>query len=158
MCIRDRPEAAVGVGFGPACNQGARAGQADFILFLNPDTVLHDDTLIGAVAALEADSRNAVVGIRLQEPSGTTQRSCARFPTLTSLLMRSTGLDRMPGLAPFGYPMREWDHAESRDVDHVIGAFYLVRRDVFEQVQGFDERFFVSVSYTHLTLPTSFLV
>jgi GT2 family glycosyltransferase len=39
--------------------------------------------------------------------------------------------------------MTEWDHAESREVDHVIGAFYLVRRVVFEDLHGFDERFFM---------------
>jgi GT2 family glycosyltransferase len=39
--------------------------------------------------------------------------------------------------------MAEWTHTESRDVEHVIGAFYLVRRSVFEALGGFDERFFV---------------
>ena len=39
--------------------------------------------------------------------------------------------------------MTEWPHTESRDVEHVIGAFYLVRRSVFEALGGFDERFFV---------------
>ena len=39
--------------------------------------------------------------------------------------------------------MTSWDHAETRRVDHVMGAFYLVRRSLFEQLQGFDERYFV---------------
>ena len=39
--------------------------------------------------------------------------------------------------------MGEWDHMDTRRVDHVIGAFYLVRRSVFVQLCGFDERFFV---------------
>ena len=39
--------------------------------------------------------------------------------------------------------MAEWDHAVSRDVDHVIGAFFLVRRRLFESLGGFDERFFM---------------
>ena len=38
--------------------------------------------------------------------------------------------------------MSEWDHLSDRIVDHVIGSFYLIRRDVFEQLKGFDERFF----------------
>ena len=39
--------------------------------------------------------------------------------------------------------MAEWDHAQTRQVDHVIGAFFLVRRDLFDVLGGFDERFFV---------------
>ena len=41
------------------------------------------------------------------------------------------------------YNMSEWDHLSDRIVDHVIGSFYLIRRDVFEQLKGFDERFFI---------------
>jgi GT2 family glycosyltransferase len=39
--------------------------------------------------------------------------------------------------------MAEWDHKQTRPVDHVIGAFFLVRRELFEALEGFDERFFV---------------
>ncbi len=39
--------------------------------------------------------------------------------------------------------MTEWDHSTSRDVDQVIGAFFVVRRALFEELHGFDERFFV---------------
>jgi hypothetical protein len=39
--------------------------------------------------------------------------------------------------------MADWDHTHTRDVDHVIGAFSLVRRAVFDALEGFDERFFV---------------
>ena len=53
------------------------------------------------------------------------------------------GLDIVfPGTFP-GYVMTEWDHEQSASVDHVIGAFYLVRRSVFEELGGFDERYFV---------------
>jgi GT2 family glycosyltransferase len=42
-----------------------------------------------------------------------------------------------------GHVMSEWKHDESRDVDHVLGAFFLMRKQVFDDVHGFDERFFV---------------
>jgi GT2 family glycosyltransferase len=133
------------VGFGAACNQGAAPGSAEFILFLNPDTVLGKQSLDDAVRFM-ADPTHAkigVCGVQLVDSQGRIARSCARFPTFGSLLNYSLGLDRLsPRLFPTFF-MREWPHDSDRIVDHVIGAFYLVRRSVFESVGGFDPRFFV---------------
>jgi GT2 family glycosyltransferase len=46
-------------------------------------------------------------------------------------------------ISRLGYFMHEWDHRKTRRVDHVIGAFFLVRRELFVDLHGFDERFFV---------------
>jgi hypothetical protein len=58
-------------------------------------------------------------------------------------LLRSLGLDQLPWFSKYGYMMREWPHEETRRVGHVMGAFYLVRREIFEQLHGFDEAFYV---------------
>ena len=85
----------------------------------------------------------AVCGIRLTDANGLTARSCARFPGWQTFVTTSLGLNQIaPRWFP-GYILRQWDHEDSRRVDHVIGAYYLVRRQVFEKVGGFDERFFV---------------
>jgi GT2 family glycosyltransferase len=82
-----------------------------------------------------------VAGIRLDGENGLPQRSCTRLPTAFELMARATGLHR---LSPrFDFAMSGWDHASTRQVDHVIGAFYLVRRAVFAALGGLDERFFV---------------
>src|SRR6185503_16033407 len=70
-------------------------------------------------------------------------RTCARFPTPGRFFAKMLGLDRiLPGIFPSHF-MTEWDHATNREVDQVMGAFFLVRRSAYEALAGFDERFFV---------------
>lgn len=131
-------------GFAAACNQGAAAaGSVDLLLFLNPDTELFDDSLRAPVQAL-AEPRNdqiGIAGIQLVDEHGRIARSCARFPTAAQFFAQALALDRLwPAL---GQTMKEWDHHQTRIVDQVIGAFFLVRAPLFEELQGFDERFFV---------------
>src|SRR5262245_20756676 len=130
-------------GFGRASNQGARLGNAELLLFLNPDVMLEPDSLTAAVSRLNDDPTIHAIGIRLLDDAGAAHRSCCRIPTVRMLLAHSLGTDRVPLFARTGYAMREWAHEDTRFVDHVIGAFYLVRRRVFERLDGFDERFFV---------------
>lgn len=133
-------------GFAAACNQGARGSQTDYILFLNPDVRLFKDSLTIPIAFMEkpeSKKKVGIVGIQLLDDTGNVASTCARFPTPGRFFANMLGLDR---LFPRRFPslfMVEWDHRESREVDHVIGAFFLVRRSLFEVLGGFDERFFV---------------
>ncbi|MGD1048892.1 MAG: glycosyltransferase family 2 protein [Candidatus Krumholzibacteriaceae bacterium] len=132
-------------GFAAACNRGASGSRADYILFLNPDTELFADSIAKPVAFMErsGNRRIGIAGIQLVDGSGAVSRSCARFPSLARCVSRALGLSRLsPRLFP-SYIMNEWDHASNREVDHVSGAFFLVRRAPFEELGGFDERFFV---------------
>ena len=129
------------LGFGAACNIGARRGRAEAILFLNPDARVDSTSIARAVAALRERADVWVAGARLIGPDGRVQRTCCRAPTARRMIARALGIDRLfPSL---GYVMSDWPHDATRYVDHVIGAFYLIRRDAFERLGGFDERFFV---------------
>ena len=132
-------------GFGAASNQGAAVGAADYLLFLNPDARLADDSLSAALQFMErAENRGVgVCGIQLVNEEGEVSRTCARFPTPGSLFHHLLGLDRILPLRFPSHFMAEWDHGTTGQVDHVIGAFYLIRRELFEALDGFDERFFV---------------
>jgi N-acetylglucosaminyl-diphospho-decaprenol L-rhamnosyltransferase len=133
------------LGFGRACNLGAGRGRAPYILFLNPDASLLSSTLDTAVAFMDRPENAGVgvCGIKLIEDDGAVQRHCARLPTPAVFLAAASGLAAiLPGRVP-GLHDRDFDHLSSRPVDHVIGAFYLIRRPLFEQLGGFDERFFV---------------
>ena len=128
-------------GFGRACNAGAAAGTAPAILFLNPDTRVDRDALRLALAALLSDPQTGIFGARLIDGDGNTQRSCARAPSPLGMLGRALALDRIGLVAP--HFLLDWDHGDDRAVDQVMGAFLMIRRDLFEALHGFDERFFV---------------
>lgn len=131
------------LGFGKACNLGAGLADSEFLLFLNPDAAVFPETLEKALAFMkhEANSHIGICGVQLLDESGQVARSCSRFPSLKGFLARAFGLDKaMPRL---GLAMAEWSHDKTQKVDQVIGAFFLVRRELFETLGGFDERFFV---------------
>jgi len=131
------------LGFGKACNLGAAQLTGEYVLFLNPDARLFPEALEKALEFMgrKENARVGICGVQLVEEDGSIARSCARFPSLTSFLADATGLSRL--IPSLGHFMVEWDHASTRLVDQVIGAFFLVRRPLFERLGGFDERFFV---------------
>ncbi len=133
------------LGFGKACNLGVRRGGARYVLFFNPDAELRAGALDQAIEFLEAPegAGAGVCGIRLVDQHGHAHHHCARFPTWRSFLGSSLGLTRILKRWFPPIPLVEFDHLADRDVDHVMGAFYLMRRDLFERIGGFDERFFV---------------
>jgi GT2 family glycosyltransferase len=131
-------------GFGKACNAGVRLGTSPHLLFLNPDAHASPGTITAASSWLaDAEAEYGACGILLRDLDGQVARSCTRQPTWRHFVHHSLGLNR---LAPRVFPthfMTEWDHLDSRDVDHVIGAFYMVPRALFERLGGFDERYFL---------------
>lgn len=131
------------LGFGKACNLGARHSVSEFLLFLNPDAAMYTGTLEKALAFMKATANFdvGICGVQLIDETGHVARSCARFPSPGGFLAHAIGLDRI--FPRLGHPMSEWSHDSTRQVDQIIGAFFLVRRTVFESLGGFDERFFV---------------
>jgi len=132
-------------GFGYACNQGAEPGFAEYLLFLNPDVRLFPDSLTKALLFLQ-DIKNeqvGILGIQLVDQNGVVQRNVAHFPTPSSLFYQMLGLDRMCPRHFQPHFMTNWDHRDSLEVDQVTGAFFLVRRKVYEDLKGFDERYFM---------------
>jgi GT2 family glycosyltransferase len=132
-------------GFAAACNQGVQGSEADYLLFLNPDTILLEDSVEAPIGFLERseNTRIGICGVQLADLDGRVSRTCARFPTPGHLVARCVGLDRViPRVFPNHF-LSEWEHHQSRAVDQVMGAFFLVRRALFDRLLGFDERFFV---------------
>lgn len=133
------------LGFGKACNLGAARGGSDYILFLNPDTRFLQPTLGTVQRFMEAPENEqvAVCGVKLVGEAGQTAKHCTRQPGAFRFFSISTGIPQACPKLFRPLELTEFDHEHDAHVPHVMGAFYHVRRKVFEQVGGFDERFFV---------------
>ncbi|AYC37127.1 glycosyltransferase family 2 protein [Streptomyces griseorubiginosus] len=141
-------------GFATACNQGAAHGESELLLFLNPDTALYPDTLLAVGDFLPTPVAGGVgiCGGRMVDEEGRPGISCSRFPTLRTFLGKMTGLDRLlPTLFP-PHHLRPAETSASCPVDQVIGAFFLLRRSLFEGLGGFDENYFLYYEETDLAL------
>jgi hypothetical protein len=141
-------------GFAEACNQGAAGSHADYLVFLNPDTIVSPDALSGAIAAFSAPEhwRTAIIGLPLVDERGETQATCGRTLTVPRIFNQVTGLALLaPRWCP-GFRMTDWDHAETRRVGYVSGACLLVRRAIFDELGGFDPRFVLYLEDADLAL------
>ena len=139
-------------GFAKACNLGARACSGENILFLNPDTNVVEGAFDGVEELLSHDQSVGIVGLQLVDEAENIHRSCARFPRFLDLLSNSLGLHVLLGVNAPNMLMVEWNHDEDRDVDHVTGAALFIRRNLFERLGGFDERFFLYLEDLDLCL------
>ncbi|MGI6684351.1 MAG: glycosyltransferase family 2 protein [Bacillota bacterium] len=131
------------IGFAAACNQGAKLSNAPYLLFLNPDTQLFASSIEKPLSFIKRPENSdvAILGVQLVDQNSHVLRTCARFPTLKTFLFKALGLSKI--FPNYNHFMVEWDHQETKVVDQVIGAFFLIRRKAFEKLGGFDERFFV---------------
>jgi len=132
-------------GFAAACNQGAMHCDADYLLFLNPDTRVFPRTVSDVVrfmSSAEAE-RVGICGIKLLGEGGIVQRHCARFPDWRNFVAHALGTRAIARRGPGDFLMLDFNHESSRAVDHVIGAFYFVRRELFTKLGGFCEDYFL---------------
>ncbi len=129
------------LGYGRGVNRGAAfAPQSRYLLVSNPDLVVHDGAVEAMADHLDANPRVGVVGPRIVRTDGTVYPSLRVFPNFWL-----AGLHAL--LAPWwpGNPATRAYRSPRADgtVDWVSGAFFMIRRDVFEAVGGFDERYFM---------------
>ncbi len=131
-------------GFSKACNQGFKLSTAVYVLLLNPDAQLLNNTLEECISFMEENKRADILGCSLLDDNGNITFSCSRFPTPIRYFFDATGLSKIaPKIFTPALLMTDWDHNDSRNVDQVMGAFMFMRLSIFEKLGYFDERFFV---------------
>jgi GT2 family glycosyltransferase len=131
-------------GYGAANNQAIRQANGRYVLILNPDTKLPPNAILNTIAEMDAHADIGALGPKLILADGTLDRACRRsFPSPEVAFYRLFGLAKLfPSHPRFArYNLLNVDVDTPIDVDSVVGAFMLVRREVIARVGMFDEAF-----------------
>lgn len=138
MALRDN------AGFARANNLAARQASADLLLLLNPDTVVPEGALRTLVEFARAHPQHGLYGVRTLFPDGSLNRfSCWGRPSPWSMFCRGSGLSALFRGSTLFDPesLGRWPRDTVREVDIVSGCVLLIRRDLWDRLNGFDERF-----------------
>jgi GT2 family glycosyltransferase len=132
-------------GFSKANNLGIQQARGRYYLLLNTDSFVHAGALETMVKFMDDKPNAGAGGCRLYYEDGSLQRSCTAFPTLATELWQALWLDRLfPRSLVFGkYWMTYWDFNDTRQVDSIIGAFMMLRREAMAEVGLLDEGYFM---------------
>ncbi len=121
----------VNLGFGKACNQAAKIAKGQFLFFLNSDTLIENNFLPIITSIFNSDSRVGIVSPLFKKPSGKEQLyGFGEFPDLfTPIISRIRMILNKD--------------QEKKKVEWVSGAAMIIRKDLFNKLNGFDENFFM---------------
>ena len=133
------------LGFARANNQAIRLSTGEYILLLNPDTQVKEGAIETLKAFMENHPEAGVVGAQLLNRDGSKQNSIANFPSLATEL---TNKSLLRWFFPDRFPGKEQTYSEPIEVDSVIGACMMVRREAMEQVGLLDEDYFLFLEET----------
>jgi N-acetylglucosaminyl-diphospho-decaprenol L-rhamnosyltransferase len=130
------------VGFGRANNQALPFITGRYVLLLNTDAFVDKNTIAETVAYMDKNPKCGILGVKLIGENGDLQPSCRYFPTPWNIFLDSTGLKRFFKNVPMVDDV-SWDHNSVRNCDWVPGCFYLMRKEVIDQVGLFDPLYFM---------------
>jgi N-acetylglucosaminyl-diphospho-decaprenol L-rhamnosyltransferase len=129
------------VGFAANANRGIAETTAPYVVVCNPDTEAGPDSVAVLRGFAELHPRAGIVGPELRHPDGSLNPSRRRFPTVGGTIVRRTPLRRVLGdtqRAHYGLDERPDEPVQA---DWLLGAFLLLRREMLEELGGFDEGF-----------------
>ncbi|MFH1456540.1 MAG: glycosyltransferase family 2 protein, partial [Patescibacteria group bacterium] len=131
-------------GFAKANNQAIKQAIGDYILLLNPDTELIDDSILKLINFLENNKKAGLVGPKLLNADKTLQRSCRQFPKLLDqIFIQLKFYNFFPNKikAVQKYFMLDFNHENIKEVDQIMGAAMLIKKEVFNKIGLLDEKF-----------------
>ncbi len=133
-------------GFGRGINKAFEQARGKYLLVFNPDIFMLPGSLEKLVQHLDQNPQVGIVGSQLKNPNGDIQMSCYRFTEPKTVIYRRIPfIDRISSVKQHleNYLMADWDHASTRNVDYILGACMLIRREALDEVGSFDHNFFM---------------
>lgn len=131
-------------GVAPARNQGLKVAIGKYILILDADVELIENSILSLYQFIEDHPNCGMVGAKLVDAEKKLQYSCKRFPSLISLIYRRlenfTFVKKSKSLNY--HLMKDWDHNSIREVDYLIGACQFFRKEIVEKVGLYDDKIF----------------
>ena len=130
-------------GYARANNQGLKLATGEYVLLLNPDTRIELGALDALGRYLDEHPAVGAVAPRLVSPDGTTQFSIRSLPTSASFFWELVGISRLfPKSHLFGrWKMKYFDYSRTAEVEQPMASCLMVRKTVFDQLDGMDEQF-----------------
>lgn len=133
------------LGFAGGNNLGVTHSSGDYVFILNPDTAVYPDTLEKMVDYFQEHHDIGILGPQLIYSDGTIQESCRRDMGIFDLVLKRTWLGKLPFFRErvTRYLMSDFDHSRTQDVELITGAAMMLPRKIFDEIGGFDERYFL---------------
>jgi len=134
------------LGFGKANNQALKIAKGKYILLINPDTIVSEDTIDLMIKFFENNKDAGLAGCKILNPDGSLQLACRRsFPGPWTSFCKVTGLSNLfPNSRIFArYNLTYLNEDQTYEVDAISGSFMMMKREVYDKVNGFDEEFFM---------------
>ena len=132
-------------GFGQGNNRGAREAKGNYLFFLNPDTKVFSGTIDLLVAFLEKNKKTGIVAPLLHDMKGRVYQQGSLELTPSRSFFTMTFFNKVFPKNPVSksYYLSDWDKKSIKEVDVVPGTAFLIPKETFNKVGGFDEKFFL---------------
>ncbi len=123
------------VGFGSACNTGAKNTRGEILCFLNPDTEIVSENIQELLDEFGEDDKLAIIGPKLLNDKNEIQWWCAGMEvTMWDILLNNIGIKRSKKI---------WESSKKVECAWVSGAALFIKKNIFQKLGGFDEKFFM---------------
>ncbi len=123
------------IGFGRANNLGAKEARGEYLLFLNPDTILLTENIKKVIGEFEGNEKIGIIGLRLVDESGNAEKwSAGDEANAINLIRNNLGLAKSRKI---------WESKEKTETDRVSGSAMFIKKELFDNIGGFDENFFM---------------
>jgi len=135
-------------GFARACNQAAKLANGEHLMFVNSDINFEGDPFNKLVSAIQSDASLGLLGSMLLNMDGSPQPSYYGFPKLSKRFIELVGLKKVILIFLKIKPLVK---NQINYVDIVKGAFFLIKKNLFASIDGFDEDYFMYVEDADLS-------